>query len=153
MMAVRDGPDHGQEGQEMNESSLAHTKWDCTYHIVWIPKYRKRVLYGECRILVRDIIRELVDKKPGLGIVEGSICRDHIHLCLRIPPKYAVANVMGYLKGKSAMMLAERMPEGRKRREREKAFWARGYYVSTVGKDEETIREYIRRQQQDDRSS
>jgi putative transposase len=141
----------GQKGQEMNESSLAHTKWDCVYHVVWIPKYRKKILYGECRIRIREIIRELVDKKPGLEIVEGSICSDHVHLCLRIPPKYAVANVMGYLKGKSAMMLAGCIPEGSKRREREKVFWARGYYVSTVGKDEQTIREYIRKQQRTDR--
>ncbi|MDR1185756.1 MAG: IS200/IS605 family transposase, partial [Coriobacteriales bacterium] len=80
----------------------------------YIPKYRRQVLYGECRVQVRDILRELVDKKEGLEIVQGSVCPDHIHLCLKIPPKYAVSSVMGYLKGKSAMMLQERIPDWRK---------------------------------------
>ena len=137
----------------MSGSSLAHTVWDCTYHIVWIPKYRKRVLYGQCRVQVREIIKELVDKKPGLEIVEGTVCIDHIHLCLKIPPKYSVSNIMGYLKGKSAMMIAERTLEVGKRTEREKAFWARGYYVSTVGKDEKAIRKYIKRQERTDKNA
>jgi len=137
----------------MTEATLAHTKWECVYHLVWIPKYRKQILFGQNKALVRQIIKELVDKKPGLEIVEGSVCVDHVHLCLKIPPKYAVSNVMGYLKGKSAMMMAERTLEVGKRSEKEKAFWARGYYVSTVGKDEKAIKRYIRKQQKEDKGS
>jgi putative transposase len=108
-------------------------------------------MYGALRLRIKEIIRELVDKKPGAGIVEGSVCIDRIHLCLRIPPKYSVANIMGYLKGKSAMILAQSAPEQGRNREKEKSFWARGYYAGTVGKDEGVIREYIKKQQQDDR--
>ena len=135
----------------MSESRISHTVWDCTYHIVFIPKYRKKVLYGKCKLEVRDIIRELVERKPGLEIVEGSIGIDHIHLCLRIPPKYAISNIMGYLKGKSALMLQDRIPKHRRYAQKEKAFWARGYYVSTVGLNEKVIREYIRKQEEADK--
>ena len=135
----------------MQKSSLAHTVWDCTYHIVWIPKYRRKVLYGQVRRELIAILKELVDKKPGLVIVEGNMAADHVHLCIRIPPKYSVSNVMGYLKGKSAMELAQRIPEQRRYQEREKSFWARGYYVSTVGINEATIRKYIKEQEQADR--
>ena len=90
-----------------NNASLAHTKWDCTYHIVWIPKYRRKVLYGEVREEVRDVLRKLVEAKDGVEIVEGSVCRDHVHVCLRIAPKWSVSKVMGYLKGKSALIMEE----------------------------------------------
>jgi putative transposase len=118
--------------------------------VVWIPKYRKQVLFGQCRRELIDIIRELVDKKPGLEIVQGGMCPDHVHLCLKIPPKYSVSNIMGYLKGKSAMELALRIPEQRRNREKEKSFWARGYYVNTVGINEAAIKKYIKQQQKAD---
>jgi len=137
----------------MAQQSISHTVWDCTYHVVWIPKYRKKVLYGECREEIREIIRELVDykRKDGLEIVEGSVSSDHIHLCLRIPPKFAVSKIMGYLKGKSALMIQDRLPERRRYAQKEKAFWARGYYVSTVGINEATIKDYIKHQEEADR--
>ena len=135
----------------MVQSSLTHTVWDCTYHIVFIPKYRKKVLYGECKRELQEILRELVDHKQGIEIVEGSMCSDHVHLCLKIPPKYAVSRIMGYLKGKSALMIQDRLPERRRYAQKEKAFWARGYYVSTVGVNEAAIRSYIKRQEEADR--
>lgn len=98
----------------MNEESQSHTKWDCTYHIVFIPKYRRKVMYGECRLEIREIIKRLADLKK-LEVVEGAVCMDHIHISLRIPPKYSVAEIMGYLKGKSAMMLFDRHPEWRRK--------------------------------------
>jgi putative transposase len=96
-------------------------------------------------------VRELVERKDGLEIVAGKVCIDHVHLCLRIPPKYAVSKIMGYLKGKSALMLQDRLPERRRYAQKEKAFWARGYYVSTVGANEATIKAYINRQEEADR--
>ena len=131
----------------MNERSLAHTRWDCVYHIVWIPKYRRKVLYRECRAEIGGIIRELVERKTGCEVVEGSVCIDHVHVCLRIPPKYAVSDVMGYLKGKSALTLCDRHPEWRSRIGKDRTFWARGYYVSTVGLNEATIKKYIKEQE------
>ena len=94
----------------MQESSLSHTKWNCTYHIVWIPKYRRKVLYGECKYEVGRLIRDLLEKQPGVEVVEGKVCIDHVHLCVRIPPKYAVSKIMGYVKGKSALILQDRHP-------------------------------------------
>ncbi|MEG2024744.1 MAG: IS200/IS605 family transposase [Gordonibacter sp.] len=135
----------------MNESSLAHTKWDCTYHIVWIPKYRRKVLYGEYRKEVGEIIRELIDKKKGCSIVEGVLCVDHVHVCLRVPPKYAISDILGYVKGKSALMIHDRHPEWRRKVGKDKTFWARGYYVSTVGLNESIIRQYIKNQEESSR--
>lgn len=134
-----------------NKESLAHTSWDCTYHIAWIPKYRRRVLYGEVRLEVRDVIRKLVESKDGVGLLEGSVRKDHIHVCPRIPPKYAVSKVVGYLKGKSALMLFDHHPEWRRVTGRERTFWARGYYVSTVGLNEATIRRYVANQEDAER--
>ena len=134
----------------MIEESLAHTTWDCTYHIVWIPKYRRKVLYGECRREVTEVVRQLLANKK-IEIVEGAVCSDHIHMSVRIPPKYAVSEIMGYVKGKSALMLYDRHPEWRRLTGRSRAFWARGYYVSTVGLNEEVIKKYIRNQEDSDR--
>ncbi len=134
----------------MSEQSLAHTRWDCTYHIVWIPKYRKKVLYGECRTEMKAILRQLLEMKK-IEIVEGAMCSDHVHLSIRIPPKYAVAEIMGFLKGKSALMLFDRHPEWRRRMGRDRSFWARGYYVSTIGLNEEVIKKYIQDQEDSDR--
>ena len=134
----------------MTEQSLAHTCWDCTYHIVWIPKYRRKVLYGECREELKGILRQLLEMKK-IEIVEGSISKDHIHLSVRIPPKESVSRIMGYLKGKSALMLYDRHPEWRRRTGKDRTFWARGYYVSTVGLNEEVIKKYIQNQEEADR--
>ena len=127
----------------MNHSSLSHTKWDCTYHVVFIPKYRRKVMYGKLRHDIREVIRKLCEYKK-VAIVEGSVCEDHIHLCVKIPPKLSVSEFMGYLKGKSALMIFDRHPEYRKKGNRH--FWAKGYYVNTVGKNEEEIRKYIKDQ-------
>ena len=132
------------------EESISHTKWDCTYHIVWIPKYRKKVLYGEVRKELLEIIKELLQHKK-IGIVEGAMCADHVHMSVRIPPKESVSNVMGYVKGKSALALFDRHPEWRKRFGRDRTLWARGYFVSTVGLNESAVRKYIRDQENAER--
>lgn len=135
----------------MNKNSLSHTKWECVYHIVWIPKYRRKVLWGEVRQEVGQIIRMLVDHMDSVEMVEGTLCRDHIHICLSIAPKHCLSNVVGKLKGKSAIILFERHPEWRSITGRDRTFWARGYYVSTVGYDEEAVRKYVREQEEGSR--
>ncbi len=130
--------------------SLSHTKWDCKYHIVFIPKYRKKVLYGRIRKHLGEFFHELAKNKES-QVVEGHICIDHIHMCISIPPKYAVSNVIGYIKGKSAISIARNLM-GLKRNFTGQSFWAQGYLVSTVGLDEEMIREYIRNQETVDRN-
>ena len=128
----------------MDSSSLAHCKWECQYHIVFIPKYRKKKLYGVVRDDVREIIRTLCKYKK-VEIIAGAVCADHVHLCVSIPPKLSVSDFVGYLKGKSALMIFDKHPEMGNKWDR--SFWARGYYVSTVGNvNEETVKEYIRRQ-------
>lgn len=131
----------------MDDNSLAHTRWKCQYHIVFIPKYRKKVLFGKIRAEVQEIIRTLCRYKK-VEIVSGAVCSDHIHLCLSIPPKLSVSDFMGYLKGKSALMIYDRHPELGNKWDR--SFWARGYYVSTIGNvDEETIKKYIKEQEEE----
>ena len=128
----------------MDSSRLSHCKWECQYHIVFIPKYRKKKLYGMVRDDVREIIRTLCKYKK-VEIIAGAVCADHVHLCVSIPPKLSVSDFVGYLKGKSALMIFDKHPEMGNKWDR--SFWARGYYVSTVGNvDEETVKEYIRRQ-------
>ena len=128
----------------MDSSSLAHSKWECQYHIVFIPKYRKKVLYGKVRDDVREIIRTLCKYKQ-VEIIAGAVCIDHVHLCVSIPPKISVSDFMGYLKGKSALMIYNKHPEMGNKWDR--SFWARGYYVVTVGNlTEENIKEYIHKQ-------
>ena len=130
----------------MDDNSLSHTKWKCQYHIVFIPKYRKIVLYGKLREDVREIIKTLCKYKK-VEIIEGAVCADHVHLCLSIPPKICIAEFMGYLKGKSALMIYDRHPELGSKWDR--SFWARGYYVSTIGNvDEATIKKYIKEQEE-----
>ena len=128
---------------------LSHSIWDCKYHVVWIPKYRRKELYGKRRNVVVKTIRKWARIKE-VDILEGYASQDHIHLCLSIPPKYSVAGIIGLLKGKSA---SEVMSFGTKssRMIRGRRFWARGYCVSTVGLDEKTIRSYIRNQEEEDR--
>ena len=133
----------------MDNNSLSHTKWNCIYHIVFIPKYRRKVMYGQLRNDVQTIIRQLCGYKD-VEILEGSISRDHVHLCLKIPPKMSVSYFMGYLKGKSALMIFDRHPEYKKKGSG-RHFWAAGYYVDTVGRNEEQIRKYINEQAEADR--
>ena len=130
-----------------NNESLAHTKWDCTYHIVWMPKRRRKALYGEAREEIRDVLRKLAAAKDGVGILEGGVCVDRIHACLRIAPKWSAAKAMGYLKGKGALIMSDRHPEWRKVTGKDRTLWARGYYVSTVGINESVIRKYVRNQE------
>ena len=134
----------------MNDiQSLRHTVWECKYHVVWIPKYRRKTLYGELRRYLGEVIRELAQQKES-RVEEGHLRPDHVHMLISIPPKYAVSQVVGYIKGKSAIHIA-RNHLGRRSNFRGQHFWARGYWVSTVGKDEEAIREYIRKQDREDR--
>jgi putative transposase len=128
---------------------LAHTKWECKYHVVWIPKCRKRVMYGKLRLEIGRILRKLSEYKQ-VEVVEGKACSDHIHMLLSIPPKYSVSEIVGYLKGKSAIMIFERFTSLRQNF-RGHHFWARGYYVNTVGFNEGDIRKYIRDQEENDR--
>ena len=127
---------------------LSHTKWECKYHVVFIPKGRRRVLYGQLRQHLGEVFRRLAQQKES-RVEEGHLMVDHVHMMLSIPPKYAVSQVVGYIKGKSAIHLARVYGE-RKRNFVGQSFWARGYYVSTVGRDETVIREYIRNQEHED---
>ena len=128
--------------------SLAHSKWECKYHVVWIPKYRRQALYAELRKHLGPVLRELARQREAV-VEEGHLQLDHVHMVLSIPPKYAVAQVLGYIKGKSAIHIA-RSYLGRRQNFTGQHFWARGYYVSTVGRNEAAIREYIRKQQAED---
>ena len=129
--------------------SLSHTRWDCKYHIVFIPKCRRAVLYRELRKYLGEMFRNLAQQKE-CRIEEGHLLADHVHMLISIPPKYAVAQVVGFIKGKSAIHLARNFG-GRQRNFTGCNFWARGYYVSTAGRDEEIVRRYIREQQAEDK--
>ncbi len=128
---------------------LTHSVWECKYHIVWIPKCRRKQLYGGIAKYLGEIFHELARQRES-KIVEGHICPDHIHMLIEIPPKYAVSAVVGYIKGKSAIAIA-RTYLGKRQNFTGQNFWARGYYVSTVGRDEEAIKKYIREQEDDDK--
>ncbi len=128
--------------------SLAHARWECKYHVVWIPKYRRQALYAELRKYLGPVLRELARQRECV-VEEGHLQLDHVHMLLSIPPKYAVSQVLGFIKGKSAIHIA-RTYLGRRQNFTGQHFWARGYYVSTVGRNEAAIREYIRRQQAED---
>lgn len=129
--------------------SLSHSKWECKYHVVFIPKCRRRTLYAQLRPHLGGVFRRLAERKEG-RIEEGHLMSDHVHMMVSIPPKYAVSQAIGFIKGKSAIHLARVYGE-RKRSFVGQPFWARGYFVSTVGRDEATIREYIRHQEHEDR--
>jgi len=129
--------------------SLNHSCWECKYHVVFIPKYRKKAIFGRIRPELGEIFRRLAEQKES-RIEEGHLMPDHVHMMISIPPKYAVAQVEGFIKGKSAIHIARRYAEV-KRNFVGQHFWARGYFVSTVGRDEEVIREYIRHQDHEDR--
>ena len=128
--------------------SLAHSKWVCKYHIVFTPKYRRKMIYNELREDIKEIIKDLC-KWKGIKIIEGHMMSDHVHLLLSIPPKYSISSVIGYLKGKSAMMIFERHANLRYKYGR-RNFWSTGYYVSTVGINELTVAKYIREQEKQD---
>jgi putative transposase len=128
--------------------SLNHSVWECKYHVVFIPKCRRKTLYGELRRYLGEVFRKLAEQKES-RIEEGHLLSDHVHMLIAIPPKYAVAQVVGFIKGKSAIHLARVYGE-RKRNFVGQHFWARGYFVSTVGRDEGVIREYIRKQERED---
>jgi putative transposase len=128
--------------------SLSHTKWECKYHIVFIPKYRRKAIFGRIRKYLGEVLRKLAEQRES-RIEEGHLMPDHVHMMISIPPKYSVAQVIGYIKGKSAIHIAREFA-GRKRNFVGQHFWARGYYVSTVGRDETVIREYIREQERED---
>lgn len=130
-----------------NNESLAHTKRDRAYRVVWISKHRRRVLYGEAGEEIRDVLRRPVAAKDGIEIPEGSVCIDHVHMCLRIASKWSVAKVMGYLKGKSALIMFDHHPEWWKVTGKGRTLRARGHRVSTVGINESVIRKYVRNQE------
>ena len=132
----------------MDTNTLAHTTWNCKYHIVFAPKYRRQVIYGKVKADIGKILRELCERKD-IEIVEAQLCSDHVHMLLCIPPKYSVSDIMGYLKGKSSLMIFDRHAN-LKYKYGNRHFWCRGYYVDTVGKNKKKIAEYIRNQIQED---
>jgi putative transposase len=131
-----------------NSSSLNHTRWECKYHVVWIPKYRRKTMYGQLRQYLAEVFRNLARARE-CEVLEGHLCPDHVHMLISIPPKYSVAQVIGFIKGKSAIHIA-RNYMGRRRNFTGQHFWARGYHVSTVGRDEQVVREYIQAQESED---
>ena len=135
--------------REKDIESLQHTKWRCLYHVVFAPKYRRMVIYGQIKKDIGQILRKLCEQK-GVEIIEAEACPDHIHMLLSIPPKYSVAQIMGYLKGKSSLMIFDRHAN-LKYKYGDRHFWAMGYFVDTVGRNKEKIREYIRKQLTEDK--
>jgi putative transposase len=131
-----------------NDLSLNHSRWECKYHVVWIPKYRRKALYGQLRKYLGQVFKELARARE-CEVFEGHLMSDHVHMLISIPPKYSVSQVIGYIKGKSAIHIA-RNYLGQKRNFTGQQFWARGYHVSTVGRDENAVREYIRAQELED---
>ncbi len=129
--------------------SLSHTRWECKYHIVFIPKYRREAIFGQVRRELGGVFRRLASQKESV-IEEGHLTPDHVHMMISNPPKYAVSQVIGFIKGKSAIHIA-RVYAGKRRNYVGQHFWARGYFASTVGRDEQVIREYIRHQEAEDR--
>ena len=130
-------------------NTLSHTTWNCKYHIVFAPKYRRKVFYGQKRLEIGEILRELCRRKE-VAILEAEVCPDHIHMLVEIPPKYSVSSFMGYLKGKSSLAIYERWGN-MKFKYRNRQFWCRGYYVDTAGKNAKKIQEYIKHQLDDDK--
>ena len=131
-----------------NVQCLSHTKWDCKFHVVWIPKCRRKMLYGQLRKNLGDVFHDLARQKES-RVLEGHLQTDHVHMLISRPPKYGVSQVIGYMKGKSAIHIA-RTYLGQRKNYSGMSFWARGYFVSTVGADEEVVRAYIREQEQED---
>ena len=134
-----------------NTNSLSHTKWNCKYHIVFAPKYRRKVFYADKRMEIREILRKLCEWK-GVEIIEGEVCIDYIHILVSIPPKISVSSFMGYLKGKSSLMIFQKYGN-MKFAYRNREFWSKGYYVDTTGKNSQAIKQYIQNQYKVDRES
>ena len=132
----------------MDKNTLAHTKWNCKYHIVFAPKYRRRVIYGKIKVDIGKILRKLCEQK-GVEIIEANLCSDHIHMLVSIPPKISVSSFVGYLKGKSSLMIFDRHAN-LKYRYGNRKFWCKGYYVDTVGRNKKAIQKYIKNQLQED---
>ena len=139
-----------QVQMKLDTNSLAHTKWECKYHIVFAPKYRRQIIYGKIKADIGQMLRKLCEYK-GIEIIEAEACKDHIHMLVSIPPKFSVAQIMGYLKGKSSLMIFEKYAN-LKYKYGNRHFWCRGYYVSTVGANKKAIQEYIKNQLQEDYS-
>ena len=133
---------------KLDTDSLAHTKWNCKYHIVFAPKYRRQVIYGKIKADIGIMLRKLCEYKQ-VEIIEAEACKDHIHMLVSIPPKYSVAQIVGYLKGKSSLMIFEKYAN-MKYKYGNRHFWCRGYYVDSVGRNKKQIEEYIRNQLQED---
>ena len=136
---------------KLDTSSLAHTKWECKYHIVFALKFRRQIIYGKIKMDIGQMLRKLCEYK-GIEIIEAEACKDHIHMLVSIPPKYSIAQIMGYLKGKSSLMIFEKYAN-LKYKYGNRHFWCRGYYVSTVGRNKKAIQEYIQNQLQEDCSN
>ena len=133
---------------KLDTDSLAHTQWNCKYHIVFAPKYRRQIMYGKIKSDIGMMLRKLCEYK-GIEIIEAEACKDHIHMLVSIPPKYSVSQIMGYLKGKSSFMIFEKYAN-LKYKYVNRHFWCRGYYVDTVGRNKKAIEQYIRNQLQQD---
>ena len=133
---------------KLDTDSLSHTRWNCKYHIVFAPKYRRQVIYGKIKKDIGLMLRKLCEYKQ-IEILEAEVCRDHIHMLVSIPPKYSVSQIMGYLKGKSSLMIFEKYAN-MKYKYGNRHFWCRGYYVDTVGRNKKAIEQYIRNQLQED---
>ena len=133
---------------KLDIDSLAHTQWNCKYHIVFAPKYRRQIMYGKIKSDIGMMLRKLCEYK-GIEIIEAEACKDHIHMLVSIPPKYSVSQIMGYLKGKSSLMIFEKYAN-LKYKYGNRHFWCRGYYVDTVGRNKKAIEQYIRNQLQQD---
>ena len=133
---------------KLDTDSLAHTQWNCKYHIVFAPKYRRQIIYGKIKADIGNMLRRLCEYK-GVEIIEAEACKDHIHMLVSIPPKYSVAQIMGYLKGNSSLMIYEKYAN-LKYKYGNRHFWCRGYYVDTVGRNKKAIEQYIRNQLKED---
>ena len=133
---------------KLDTRSLAHTQWECKYHIIFAPKYRRQIIYGKIKMDIGQMLRKLCEYK-GIEIIEAEACKEHIHILVSIPPKYSVSQIMGYLKGKSSLMIFEKYAN-MKYKYGNRHFWCRGYYVNTVGRNKKAIQEYIRNQLQED---
>ena len=134
----------------MNKDSLSHTSWNCKYHIVFAPKFRRAEIYGKLKEDIGKILRDLCERK-GIEIIEAECCKDHVHMLIKIPPKYSVSEIMGYLKGKSSLIIFDRHAN-LKYKYGNRHFWCRGYFVDTVGKNAKKIEEYVKNQLQEDKT-
>ena len=147
--AVRRKHKKSKEVSLMDVNSLAHTKWNCKYHVVFAPKFRRKVIYNQLRVDIGKILRMLCDRK-GIEIIEAEVCPDHVHMLISVPPKMSIAGVTGYIKGKSTLLIFERHAD-MKYKYGQRQFWCRGYYVDTVGKNTKAIKEYIANQLKEDK--